>query len=155
MRIGYKQTSGDFVLLHILCSVQNLGFAEKATISWLHEMVAGNFYPMIYSIADNNVGKWSKSCRGYESSIKDCVTAAAFWCPRPPVVACFNKPLDKRVCRKENDAPCAPGVCSEGATCVDGDDKIIPKEHSYCKYCPVNSYGDGYTCTGTRNYCFS
>ena len=106
---------------------------------------------LIYSIVDPAITKLSGSCRGYEKSLKDCNLNRALWCPTQSFIACSKKRIDKRVCRKENDAPCALGVCSEKATCVDGDGKVIPKGHSYCKYCPLNSYGDGYNCTGTRN----
>ena len=92
--------------------------------------------------------KWSVNCQGYEKSLADCPLRFSDYCGTQLFITCNNKPLNKRVCRKENDVPCTRGLCFTSTSCVNGDGQIIPKDHSYCRYCPPNFYGDGVVCRG-------
>ena len=93
--------------------------------------------------------KWAVSCGSFKSSLKDCSVTPVSWCSSRSFIACSRRPLDRRVCRKENKVPCSATTCALMAPCVDGDDTVIPKGHSYCRNCPTNYYGDGDNCTGT------
>ncbi|XP_028407122.1 antigen WC1.1-like [Dendronephthya gigantea] len=90
---------------------------------------------------------WSITCSSYKSSLKDCSVVPLRWCTSRSFIACSKRRLDKRVCRKVNKVPCSPTVCARAAPCVDGDDKVIPTGHSFCRSCPPNYYGDGDNCT--------
>ena len=102
-----------------------------------------------YFLAFAGVPIFQVSCNGYEKYLTDCNLYPSYYCARP-FIACSNKPLDKRVCRKENTIPCDRGVCfsNPSVPCVDGDGKVVPKGRSYCKHCPLNYYGDGVNCQG-------
>ena len=93
--------------------------------------------------------KWSVSCQGYEKSLADCkLFATSYRCLRQVVIACVDKPIDKRVCRKANEVPCSEAVCSARVSCVNGNGKLIPKGQSYCRHCPPKYFGDGVNCLG-------
>ena len=94
------------------------------------------------------IPKWSVVCQGYEKSLADCSLRLSSYCMRQSFITCNNKPLNKRVCRKENDVPCTRTLCFTSTSCVNGDGRIIPKDHSYCRHCPSNYYGDGVVCRG-------
>ncbi|CAB4037707.1 deleted in malignant brain tumors 1 -like, partial [Paramuricea clavata] len=121
------------VITTLVC--QELGFQSGSLVR----------YNRLYSFA--RVPIFQVSCNGYEKYLTDCNLHSAYYCARP-FIACSNKPLDKRVCRKENTIPCASGVCFSypSVSCANGDGKVVPKGRSYCKHCPPNYYGDGVNC---------
>ncbi|XP_028406851.1 uncharacterized protein LOC114529293 [Dendronephthya gigantea] len=125
-----------FYALNLAC--QELGFQSGLRVE--------------HKYGDNPPKVVSASCDFYHGYVKDCSIEENNWCNSRSFIVCSSKPLDKRVCRKENPVPCSATACSYQAPCVNGDDTVIPKGHSYCRSCGQDSYGDGDNCTAISKF---